>query len=889
MVEMLITVAIMGLIIGTAFVNYTGFSSKSLLRIRTAELAEYIRFAQDISGSARIFSSGMSASTVGFQAVRVKVRDGQLETFQFEEVPGPFTGFAADSNFAFAAQTDFSDTNSTDLQPSEHYFVDVCFIDTDTAGKPSYVREILILNHNEDCADGPTTLCGSSDPTASDYDADKIAQSNFDIHFSIEQPLREVHTSVFPVRVSNNGSETYEHRFAIPGGAAARISDSYEGTRIIFITEEGYKRGVDVYQTGLVSFVAGDEAICGTKAPDPLPVQVICPSDSTIDWSSGTHECFSAVREAVSPSSVTVEDRSGQSVGSATFSCTGDGLWTEFSSTCGPPAVRCSSETRNHCILSGAAHSETEAGRCENGYFGVCSYQCDSGTWKRVINRCRVPASGTCQTGTEDSCATSLSYEYCAWSGNCNPAFAYCRDRNDCPGADHICRLPYGVCGAPSQTGGGTECSTRCQGYYPSTNDRCVGETFTQTRTCHSLNTSPAAALRCGPYVREAVGTKADCSSVNAECADPDNLPSGLVPAPANGCKRGIYREVSDTDSLYRWSCDGINGGTSVSICEKDRPQCSGGEIGTWEGTGGFCSGTLEATPSGDSFTIETEIDGIPASATYECNNYGVWPAEPISKTCDKAEAIDGQCNDALADGAAPTKSNNACISGVLNDEAIPDDFASYFWICEGRNEGDNSDPCDNAKAACVGEFEPEWTIGNEACKASPVLGASSGDIIHAEDTGGLGRADFLCHNGSWSVQGGAECGPCLISLGTLSPGTREERSGALQSECPYIYGQTIPAINYTFTVEEPVDVTITITPDPLPPRWSFLSSTWQTLIYNQGDVGGSLVDYGTTDLEHTFSDSNTRVYVIHLVNYHSSTSSRDELSFTITIEADSP
>lgn len=253
LIEVLVSIAIMGIIVGAVFVNYTSFTSHSLLRIRTDELGEYIRFAQERSGSAEIFSQNSLSPTQGFQVVRVKVRDGLLEGFRLEKAPGSFTGFAEGSNFAVGRDSDVpGGTSAVSLETSERYYVDVCFIDTDSATR--YTREQLVLNGDTGCA-SDSMLCSPPNPLTTGYDATKTARNNFDIHFSVEQPTREVHANIVPVV-----GTTYTYTAIEPNGDIRRISDTYEGVRIVYVATTGSiaTRSIDVYSTGLISTKAAD-------------------------------------------------------------------------------------------------------------------------------------------------------------------------------------------------------------------------------------------------------------------------------------------------------------------------------------------------------------------------------------------------------------------------------------------------------------------------------------------------------------------------------------------------------------------------------------------------------------------------------------------------------
>lgn len=252
LIEVLVSIAIMGIIVGTVFVNYGTFTSRSLLRIRVAELGEYVRFAQESSGSAENFSENTALPTEGFQVVRLKVRKGIAEQFRLEKAPGAFTSFAEGSNFALGRDSTVQGSRKVVLESSEQYYIDVCFINE--GGSPRYVREQLTLNNDTACA-ADSMLCSVPNPTAAGYNAVQTARNNFDIHFSIEQPSREVHVNIIPVTISGN-TETYQYGNTEPNGASARISSVYEGVRVVFITEKGSLQSVDIFQTGLIGFRA---------------------------------------------------------------------------------------------------------------------------------------------------------------------------------------------------------------------------------------------------------------------------------------------------------------------------------------------------------------------------------------------------------------------------------------------------------------------------------------------------------------------------------------------------------------------------------------------------------------------------------------------------------
>lgn len=252
LIEVLVSIAIMAIIVGVVFVNYESFTSHSLLRIRMTELGEYVRFAQERSGSAEVFSQSATLPTQGFQVVRLQVRNGLLQNFRLEKAPGAFTGFAEGSNFAFGRDSDVLGSETVLLEATERYYIDVCFIDTD--GTPRYTREQLTLSGDGSCTSS-SMLCSSPNPLAVGYDATQTARNNFDIHFSVEQPTRDVYANVVPVVGS-----VYTYSAIKPNGDLARISEKYEGVRVVFIATTGSSatRSIDIYNTGLISTKAKD-------------------------------------------------------------------------------------------------------------------------------------------------------------------------------------------------------------------------------------------------------------------------------------------------------------------------------------------------------------------------------------------------------------------------------------------------------------------------------------------------------------------------------------------------------------------------------------------------------------------------------------------------------
>ena len=273
-IELAVSVALIAIITSISFFNYGEFSSRSTLRIRAAELAEYLRFAQERSAASKILSKNAAVPTAGFQVVRLKVREGMLKSIRLEQAAkiSGVTDVLNDTNSPFKTARD-KDVPGGDMiipRASDRHYVDICFI---SSGTPKYTREKLLISASDTTCTTDSMLCSEPDPTDPLFDRDEIARNNFDIHFSVEQPTRGIYTNAVPVSVikDTNGnplSELYRYYAAQPNGSgdnskntSDRMSDAYVGVRVVFIEPGGLKRSVDVYTTtGLIGTKASDNA-----------------------------------------------------------------------------------------------------------------------------------------------------------------------------------------------------------------------------------------------------------------------------------------------------------------------------------------------------------------------------------------------------------------------------------------------------------------------------------------------------------------------------------------------------------------------------------------------------------------------------------------------------
>ena len=223
LLELLVTMAVIIVIVAVVLINYTTFTSRSSLRVRAAELSEFIRFAQERSASTEQLNA--VGATEGFQSVRVLVRDGKLAEARLEKTAGSFGSFAssvAAGKADFAASASASVVNSLVLTPNpqENYFVDVCYIDTDVNSPASPYFRRSVKNGSVTCrhsSNAPTyMLCGEPDPSSATYNEVGVLNNDFDIHISVEQPTREGHANL--IAVSSSGVYQYGSGSVQPEG-----------------------------------------------------------------------------------------------------------------------------------------------------------------------------------------------------------------------------------------------------------------------------------------------------------------------------------------------------------------------------------------------------------------------------------------------------------------------------------------------------------------------------------------------------------------------------------------------------------------------------------------------------------------------------------------------
>ena len=194
----------------------------------------------------------------------------------------------------------------------------------------------------------------------------------------------------------------------------------------------------------------------------------------------------------------------------------------------------------------------------------------------------------------------------------------------------------------------------------------CEGEHGGTTATDCQKNALSAVVIQPSPIPSPSIAQSQSLQPVNGQC---DN-------SSRNGCQAGTVNAgaVADTDTHYKWRCDGQHGGRNSGTCQKSKPcpahhqrvnnQClpsCGHKGGPDAVSGNACSDT-------ENYEI-TIISGV-----YD-----------VSLCCTRTRKINGQCDNSR---------RNGCRAGTANAGAVADTSTLYKWRCDGQHGGRNSGTC---------------------------------------------------------------------------------------------------------------------------------------------------------------------------------------------------
>ena len=197
--------------------------------------------------------------------------------------------------------------------------------------------------------------------------------------------------------------------------------------------------------------------------------------------------------------------------------------------------------------------------------------------------------------------------------------------------------------------------------------------------------------------------------SVNGQCNN------GII----NGCLAGTFADKDDSNTAHIWDCNGINGGTNATNCQRAFA------------ANGVC----------DNNTKFTCLTGTPVSRV-ETATYYQWGCNGISggtsttsDACRKDKSINGSCDNST---------KNGCLTGTSANTGTNTAGDKWIWHCIGSNGGTNATDCEknipvnavcgNTKDTCTsGELDsdsvtttqdgtPQWVCkgmhdgNNETC-----------------------------------------------------------------------------------------------------------------------------------------------------------------------------
>ena len=138
-----------------------------------------------------------------------------------------------------------------------------------------------------------------------------------------------------------------------------------------------------------------------------------------------------------------------------------------------------------------------------------------------------------------------------------------------------------------------------------------------------------------------------------------------------NGCSAGTSNDgaIADTTAFYKWHCEGLHGGTTVTDCQIRIP------------INGACNNSQRNGCSAGTANDDAIAD---TTAFYKWHCEGLHSGT-TAENCQIRIPINGACNN---------NQRNGCSAGSLNDGAIADTTAFYKWHCEGLHGGTTAESC---------------------------------------------------------------------------------------------------------------------------------------------------------------------------------------------------
>ena len=213
-----------------------------------------------------------------------------------------------------------------------------------------------------------------------------------------------------------------------------------------------------------------------------------------------------------------------------------------------------------------------------------------------------------------------------------------------------------------------------------------------------------------------------------------------------NACVAGKVNDgaVADTNTYYRWRCDGSGGGANSGTCQI---AIAGVIAGSCKNAvrNGCSAGTARYTGSdANDTTVPVAYRDTATAYKWRCDGIN---GGDNSTACsiNKASVIAGSCKNAV---------RNKCTAGTVNDGAVTDTATHYRWRCDSTNGGENSDVCKIAKTVtCTNQTSPKLVTATGSFSFSVPCNIYS---IAVELVGAGGKGGDGGNSGSWGGKSGS-------------------------------------------------------------------------------------------------------------------------------------
>ena len=235
-----------------------------------------------------------------------------------------------------------------------------------------------------------------------------------------------------------------------------------------------------------------------------------------------------------------------------------------------------------------------------------------------------------------------------------------------------------------------TDCSIAIQTAAVPVNGVCNNS---QRNSCSAGTANDAAIADTSThYTWHCEGSNGGTTATNCQKAKSTPVNGVCNNAQRNSCSSGTSNDavIADTATHYRWHCVGANGGSTATNCQKTKP------------VNGVCKNSQR---NGCSSGTANDAAITDTTTHYRWHCVGA-NGGSTATNCQKAKPVNGVCNNSQ---------QNGCSSGTANDLAIADTNTHYRWHCVGANGGSTATNCQKAKPV------------NGVCNNSQQNGCSSG------------------------------------------------------------------------------------------------------------------------------------------------------------------